>query len=144
MNTLRTKRIYEPAEPEDGLRILVDRLWPRGVSKSTAAVDLWRKEIAPSNELRKWYGHRPERWMGFVVRYFQELDQKPEVIRELKRHIAARSVTLLYSAKDTRRNQAAALLAYLRKDLAASADVVEARRPVPVQDAAGVDEGGPG
>lgn len=81
---LQIKRVYEAPEKADGIRILVDRLWPRGLSRDKVAVDLWLKEIAPSTELRRWYAHQPERWQGFRRRYFAELDQHPEVVSQLR------------------------------------------------------------
>lgn len=115
MYAIRVKRIYDPVEPNDGLRILVDRIWPRGLSKHQAAVDLWMKDIAPSHALRKWFGHRPDRWHEFRQRYHRELDNKPDHIRELVRYVTERPVTLLYSAKATEANQALALLEYLMR-----------------------------
>jgi len=115
MYALRVKRVYDAVEPNDGLRILVDRIWPRGLSKHQAAVDLWMKDIAPSHALRKWFGHRPERWHEFRQRYHRELDSKPEQVRELIRYVTERPVTLLYSSKATEANQALALLEYLMR-----------------------------
>lgn len=115
MYAIRVKRVYDPVEPNDGLRILVDRLWPRGLSKHQAVVDLWMKDIAPSHALRKWFGHRPERWQEFRQRYHRELDNKPGQVRELIRYLTERPVTLLYSAKSTEANQALALLEYLMR-----------------------------
>jgi uncharacterized protein YeaO (DUF488 family) len=101
------KRIYEPYSQDDGFRILVDRLWPRGDSKEKAKIDLWFKDIAPSTELRKWFGHQEEKWPEFEKRYRKELAQKKGLIEELKklskRH---KKVTLLYGAKDERHNEA--------------------------------------
>lgn len=106
------KRIYEAAAPEDGQRILVDRLWPRGVSKERAHLDSWLKEAAPSAELRKWFGHVPERWEGFQKRYRQELKERPETktaIQELRKCAKKGKLTLLFGAKDEEHNQAAVL-----------------------------------
>lgn len=112
--TFRVKRVYDAPSPDDGFRVLVDRLWPRGLSKSSAKVDLWLREVAPSDGLRRWYGHRPERWEGFKARYFAELDRKPELIGELLRLERERgTVTLLFAARDRHRNNAVALLEYL-------------------------------
>ncbi len=111
---VRLKRVYEPPSSEDGFRILVDRLWPRGLSKEQARIDHWLREIAPSDELRRWFGHDPQRWEEFRQRYFAELDE----IRELLRTIRTQSspvVTLLFAAKDTERNNAVALTDYLRR-----------------------------
>lgn len=107
---IHIKRIYETPGDHDGYRILVDRLWPRGLSKENAHVDRWMKEIAPSTELRKWFHHEPEKWKEFEQRYWIELSDKKEVLTEVlnleKEH---KKVTLLYSAKDTLRNQAVVL-----------------------------------
>ena len=109
MAEFRIKRIYEPAAEDDGLRVLVDRIWPRGVSREDAAVDLWLKEIAPTTELRNWFGHRPERFSGFRERYLQEL-QDSQAVAELREAAADRKrVTLLYGAKDEEHNQAVVL-----------------------------------
>ena len=106
---LRLKRAYDPAAPDDGLRILVDRLWPRGVGKDKAALDDWMKEIAPSTELRKWFGHDPARWEEFRRRYRAELERnRPEVDR-LRDLAAKRTVTLVYGAHDPDHNQAVVL-----------------------------------
>lgn len=112
---IRCKRIYEPSERGDGYRVLVDRLWPRGLTKEEADYDVWIKDIAPSTELRKWYGHRPELWPEFQQRYRQEL-KRPEVAPELEklRGIAAkRPLTLLTATKDLAESQAAVLKAVL-------------------------------
>jgi len=112
---LKVKRIYETPATSDGYRVLVDRLWPRGVSKQAAHVDLWMKEIAPSSDLRQWFGHDPQRWAGFQRRYRRELRQMPQLTKQLKQLIKEhRSVTLVFSARDDRRNQAVALRAFLR------------------------------
>ena len=110
----RIKRIYEPASDDDGRRILVDRIWPRGVSKQTAALALWAKDCSPSHELRKWYGHDPDRWPEFRKRYFAELDAKAEAVGELETQLAgAEIVTLLFSSREPALNNAAALQEYL-------------------------------
>jgi uncharacterized protein YeaO (DUF488 family) len=112
----RVKRIYEAAEPTDGYRVLVDRLWPRGVSKEKARIDLWLKEIAPSDALRKWFGHEPKRWEGFQKRYREELKQESAAVGQLKELQKEHGiVTLLYSAHDEEHNQAVALEAFLKK-----------------------------
>ena len=111
---LKVKRIYEAPAPSDGCRVLVDRVWPRGVSKQRAAIALWLKEIAPSAGLRKWFGHEPERWPQFQKRYRQELRDKTNLarqIRQLEKENGA--VTLLFSARDEERNQAVALRDFL-------------------------------
>jgi uncharacterized protein YeaO (DUF488 family) len=94
------KRAYDPATPQDGTRILVDRLWPRGVKKEDAAIDRWLKEIAPSSELRQWFGHDPERWERFRERYRAELDETPEVVDELVEEVRKGRVTLVFAARD--------------------------------------------
>lgn len=113
---LKLKRIYDPSQVGDGYRVLVDRLWPRGVSKAKAKVDLWMKEIAPSDALRKWFGHDPERWMEFQARYRKELHKKYELIKEI-RELEKKygTITLVYSAKDELHNQAVALCTFLKK-----------------------------
>lgn len=111
--TLRIKRVYEAPGKGDGFRVLVDRLWPRGVSKDQARVDLWLKEIAPSDALRKWFGHDPDKWDAFKRRYFKELDGKAEPVRTLRGQAAKGTVTLLYGAKEERFNNAVALKEYL-------------------------------
>jgi len=111
---LQIKRAYEAPEKADGVRILVDRLWPRGLSRDKAAVDLWLKDIADSTELRRWYAHQPERWPEFRRRYFAELDRQPEAVAELRAVLGKGSATLVYAAKDVERNNAQALMEYLR------------------------------
>ncbi len=111
---IRIKRVYEPAETSDGQRVLVDRLCPRGVSKEKAALTLWLKEIAPSNELRHWYNHMPERWDEFRKLYAKELDGNPEPLRELGALLEHGRVTLLFSSHEERLNNAVALAQYLK------------------------------
>ena len=108
-DVVRLKRVYEAPGPEDGFRVLVDRLWPRGVSKERAALDLWLKDVGPSDGLRRWYGHVPERWPEFQRRYREELASNPAMaeLRELAREHPV--VTLLYGARDTERNEAVVL-----------------------------------
>ena len=108
------RRVYDEPSPRDGLRILVDRLWPRGLSKEAAAVDRWMKELAPSSELRKWFGHDADRWQEFQKRYATELDRNPDLVDELVALLRKRRVTLVYGARDERHNQAVALVEYLR------------------------------
>jgi uncharacterized protein YeaO (DUF488 family) len=112
--TIKIKRAYEQPTPEDGTRILMDRLWPRGLTKEKARVDLWLKEIAPSTELRKWFGHDPARWIEFKRRYRAELKQNKELIAQLKAEVKKGPVTLVYGAKDEQHNDAVALLEALR------------------------------
>ncbi len=110
---LEVKRIYQASDPADGLRVLVDRVWPRGMSKEEAEIDLWLKDIAPSNDLRKWFDHEPARWDEFRRRYFKELDAISERVDELRRKIEAGKVTLLFGARDEAHNNAVALCEYL-------------------------------
>jgi uncharacterized protein YeaO (DUF488 family) len=114
---IRIKRVYEPAEPKDGTRILVDRLWPRGVGKKTLGLDSWYKGVAPSSELRKWFSHDPARWDEFRRRYFAELDNNPTAWSPLVELARSDNVTLLYSAKDEAHNNAQALSDYLESKL---------------------------
>jgi uncharacterized protein YeaO (DUF488 family) len=107
------KRAYEPASTSDGYRVLIDRLWPRGVSKEKAQIDLWLKEIAPSTELRKWFDHDPAKWKEFCRRYQKELEENPEVVGQLRECLQKGPVTLIYGAKDTEHNDAVALAEYL-------------------------------
>ena len=112
---VRIRRVYEEPSADDGLRVLVDRLWPRGRSKQSAHVDIWIKDIAPSKELRTWFGHIPERFDEFASRYREELDANPEAVCRLRELIAGHPrVTLLYGAKDNERNNAVVLRDYLR------------------------------
>ncbi|HEX4562178.1 MAG TPA: DUF488 family protein [Gemmatimonadales bacterium] len=110
---IRTKRVYDPPATADGRRILIDRLWARGLSKANARVDYWAKPVAPSTALRKWYGHDPDKWKEFRRRYFAELDANPEGVAELKANLGRGTVTLLFSSKETRLNNASALREYL-------------------------------
>lgn len=112
---LQRKRVYEAPGDSDGVRILVDRLWPRGVSKKDARVDHWFREIAPSTELRQWYRHEPERWTEFRKRYRKELDAKPELVARLVDALGAGSATLLFSSREEKLNNAAVLSEYLEK-----------------------------
>jgi uncharacterized protein YeaO (DUF488 family) len=113
--SIRTKRVYEAPLPEDGQRVLVDRVWPRGMSKDKLGDALWMKEVAPSTELRKWFGHRPDRWDEFRARYHRELAGKAEAVDRLRALAAKGPVTLLYSARDEAHNQAEALAEYLTR-----------------------------
>ncbi|MFC4618434.1 DUF488 domain-containing protein [Camelliibacillus cellulosilyticus] len=119
MGHLKVKRVYEGAEASDGLRILVDRLWPRGVKKEQAGIDLWLKDVAPSPELRKWFGHRPERFEDFGQRYREELAAEPEkqqALADIKNQLAQGDVTLVYAAKDTKHNHVIILKDYIEND----------------------------
>lgn len=111
---IAVKRVYEEPEPSDGRRILVDRLWPRGLSKEKAKVDLWLKEVAPSNELRKWFAHDATKWVEFQKRYAEELKADPGPLATLKHEVKKGPVTLLYGAHDEEHNQAVALVKMLR------------------------------
>lgn len=114
---IKIKRIYEPYEKSDGFRVLVDRLWPRGIKKETAHIDHWMKEVAPSANLRKWFNHDPEKWAGFKTFYKAELKDAAaikELVREIRDH---GSVTLLYGAKDEKHNQAVVLQTVLKSEL---------------------------
>ena len=106
---LKIKRVYEPREPGDGERILVDRLWPRGLSKRVAAVDRWMRELGPSHALRRWFGHDPDRWAEFRHGYRAELKTQPDALAELARKSRTRAVTLLFAARDTAHNNAVVL-----------------------------------
>ncbi len=112
---LVVKRVYEPAEKEDGYRILVDRLWPRGLTKAKVAADEWLKDVAPSTELRKWYGHDPEKWKEFQRRYTEELKDKKELLKAIKNRAHKEKVTLLFGAKDEGHNEAIVLRDYITK-----------------------------
>ena len=113
---LRLKRAYEPAEPGDGTRILIDRLWPRGVSKAKAALDDWIKDVAPSTELRKWFGHDPARWTEFQRRYRAELRGRSETLDRIRNLAREHVVTLVYSAHDEEHNDAVVLRSVLLGD----------------------------
>ncbi len=114
---IKLKRVYEDWEEDDGYRILVDRLWPRGVSKEKARVDLWLKEIAPSTELRKWFGHDVQKWEEFQKKYKKELETKKGLLDQIKQLEQEHSViTLLYAARDTEHNAAVVLRSVLEKN----------------------------
>lgn len=113
MLDIHTKRVYEPTDPDDGLRVLVDRVWPRGMTKAQVQAGLWLKDVAPSTPLRRWFGHDRARWDDFKRRYFSELDGRPEAVARLLDAAANGRVTLLYSARDVECNQAVALREYL-------------------------------
>lgn len=112
---IRTKRVYDKPSGSDGLRVLVDRLWPRGLRKEIACIDLWLKEAAPSDSLRKWFSHDPDKWDDFRKRYIEELSKNPGPLRELAGKSAKGTVTLLYAAKDSEHNNAVALKEYLSR-----------------------------
>ena len=116
--SIRIKRAYETAAREDGTRVLVDRVWPRGLSKDKAAIETWLKDVAPSSELRKWFGHDPQKWAEFKRRYFSELDEREEAVAPLLEQARQkRPLTLVFAARDTEHNNAVALRAWLEKQL---------------------------
>ena len=106
---LKVKRVYDPVSADDGKRILVDRLWPRGIKKEKAHIDEWLREISPSNELRKWYSHDPAKWAEFKKRYKQEIAGKEDLLKKIKAEARKQTVTLLFSSKELERNNAHAL-----------------------------------
>ncbi len=110
---IRLKRVYEPASVDDGVRILVERLWPRGLTKADAAIDHWVKDVAPTSELRTWFGHRPARWREFRTRYRLELNENGSAVRSLRELCSGQRVTFIFAAKDVLRNGAVVLKEYL-------------------------------
>jgi uncharacterized protein YeaO (DUF488 family) len=112
---IKLKRAYNKPAKDDGERILVERLWPRGLTKAQAKVDLWLKDVAPSTELRKWFGHDPDKWIEFRQRYRKELKQKADLIKLLKRKAGEGTITLIYAARDEERNSALVLKQLLQK-----------------------------
>ena len=112
---IHTKRIYAGADEGDGRRILIDRLWPRGFSQERASIDYWARDVAPSDELRKWYRHDHKKWDQFCSRYFEELDANPEGLAELKREMGKGRVTLVFASVEEERNNAAAMKLYLER-----------------------------
>jgi uncharacterized protein YeaO (DUF488 family) len=112
---LRTKRVYAAPAKADGRRILIDRLWPRGISKQAAQLHFWAKACAPSNALRQWYGHEPVKWYEFRERYFAELDANPEGVAELREQLGAGTATFVFGSKEERLNNATALCEYLER-----------------------------
>jgi uncharacterized protein YeaO (DUF488 family) len=119
---MRLKRAYEPAAPSDGYRVLIDRLWPRGVSREQAKLDEWEKELAPSAELREWFGHDPSRFEEFGRRYIEELRPQRPRLTELRRRAGKDTLTLVYSARDTEHNDAVVLAEVLRRGLPESGE----------------------
>jgi uncharacterized protein YeaO (DUF488 family) len=118
LDVIQVKRAYDPPSQNDGVRVLVDRLWPRGLTKTAAAVDLWLKDLAPSVTLRRWFNHDPSRWAEFTERYAQELDAigaRTPAVAALAAAIRGGKVTLLFGARDTRHNNATALRSYLSR-----------------------------
>jgi uncharacterized protein YeaO (DUF488 family) len=118
---IRLKRAYEPASTRDGYRVLVDRLWPRGVSKKQARLDEWAKELAPSSQLREWFGHEPSRFPEFRRRYIHELRSDAPRLKELRRRARMHTLTLVYAAHDSEHNDAVVLAEVLRRGLPKSA-----------------------
>jgi uncharacterized protein YeaO (DUF488 family) len=113
--SVRTKRVYERPSTDDGYRVLIDRLWPRGVSKEKARVDEWARDLAPSDELRRWFGHRPERFAEFARRYTDELRDQADAISELRRRGRRGTVTIVYGARDSEHSNAAVLAPIVRR-----------------------------
>lgn len=113
---IRLKRVYEEPASDDGRRILVERLWPRGISKERAAVDVWLKDIAPSTDLRKWFAHDPAKWEEFKKRYWNELMDNPNVLSQLREYLDKGNVTFVYSAHDELHNAALALKEFIESD----------------------------
>jgi uncharacterized protein YeaO (DUF488 family) len=112
---IKIKRVYEQSDKGDGVRILVDRLWPRGLTKEKASVDLWLKEIAPSTELRKWFGHDPDKWKSFRGRYETEIRHKDDLLKVLKQKAMEGTITILYGARDQKHNEALVLKQFLER-----------------------------
>lgn len=112
---IKIKRVYEQPDQDDGVRILVDRLWPRGLTKEKASVDLWLKEIAPSTELRKWFGHDPEKWKSFRGRYVSEIRHNDDLLKVLKQKASEGTITLLYGTRDEKHNEALVLKQFLER-----------------------------
>ena len=113
VNDIKIKRVYDPSDNTDGMRILVDRIWPRGMSKEKAAIEYWARDLAPSTELRKWYRHDPDKWDTFRQRYFSELDGNQSAVRQLVEFIGSNNATLLFSSREIKLNNACALKEYL-------------------------------
>jgi uncharacterized protein YeaO (DUF488 family) len=113
--SVQTKRVYEPASADDGYRVLIDRVWPRGVSKAQARVDEWSRDLAPSTELRRWFGHRAERFEEFRRRYTEELREHADEVAELRRRARRGKVTLLFGARDAEHSNAAVLAPIIRR-----------------------------
>src|ERR1700761_3495442 len=114
---IKIKRIYEEADPSDGYRVLIDRLWPRGVKKEAAAIDEWEKDLAPTTTLRTWFGHKPELWTDFKKRYIAELRQNPAVETFIEKNKTRKRITLLFGAKDEQHTHAIVLQQYLEQQL---------------------------
>lgn len=121
MTTITLKSVYDEPAPGDGRRLLVDRLWPRGMRRERLRLEAWLKELAPSDELRRWFGHDPEKWAEFRSRYFIELEQRREAVEDLLGRIGQGNVTLVFAARDREHNNAAALRDYLQERLSPQA-----------------------
>ncbi|WP_029605038.1 DUF488 domain-containing protein [Kozakia baliensis] len=113
---LHVKRIYDPPSPQDGARLLVDRLWPRGISKEKADLTAWLKNVAPSTALRQWFGHDPAKWEEFSEHYRKELNAQPQAVEEIRAYLRKGTTTLLFGARDTTHNEAVVLADYLREN----------------------------
>ena len=135
---IQAKRVYDAPSRTDGLRVLVDRLWPRGLTKDRAAVDLWLKDVAPSTELRKWFGHDPGKWETFQVRYREELSEKKDALTLLKRQGKERTVTLVYGARDEEHNAALVLKQVVEGRRAGA----RSRKPGNTREASGLERAG--
>jgi uncharacterized protein YeaO (DUF488 family) len=122
---LKLKRAYDPVSHTDGTRLLVERLWPRGISKAKLHVDVWLKDVSPSTELRKWFSHDPAKWSHFRTRYYRELDAHPQAWRPIVSAARRGTVTLVYSSRDERHNNAVALLDYVRAKMRAPSALPE-------------------
>jgi uncharacterized protein YeaO (DUF488 family) len=114
---IHAKRAYEPPAPGDGWRVLIDRIWPRGIAKADLKIDAWQKDVAPSTGLRKWFGHDPKKWDEFRGRYARELEERPDAIEQLVEKARAGHVTLVFGARDVEHSNAAALKEYLERRL---------------------------
>ena len=114
---IRTKRVFQPPMKADGRRILIDRLWPRGVSRADAQIHYWARAVAPSHELRRWYQHDPSKWKTFRKRYFGELDDNPDGLADLRAELGRGKVTLVFGSRETELNNATALKEYLESQL---------------------------
>jgi uncharacterized protein YeaO (DUF488 family) len=113
LNRLQIKRVYDAVSPTDGARLLVERLWPRGIKKSSLKIDGWLRDVAPSTELRKWFSHDPTKWLQFQQRYFAELDKKPETLEPILNALESGPATLIFSSHDEAHNNAVALKTYI-------------------------------
>ncbi len=122
---MRIKRVYEPVGPNDGLRILIDGLWPRGIRKDDPRIGVWLRSIAPSAELRKWFGHDPARWEAFQERYVAELDAVPDVLAELEAHLQEGPATIVFAARDVEHSNAEVLRRYMQRRNADRESVID-------------------